>query len=465
MVAAVLLAVAGVLTRAKGAGRAPAAAEAPGVIDGLVASMAEMAGSLGLPTEPSSGDLAACEADLRTARSRRAEWDGVCDRVHDAEKEAAEAGRLAGEAAGAEARAQQILDETAANWSAWLARRDLDGLTPEGLQDVLALVNDARTADGRRAAADSEMAAIAEKAAEWDASARRCLAAAHRPDSGLSDEALRTALIALDGALDRRQDLLREVTALERTVNVGLASCRDLERANEDLASGDVGVWKDELRTASTKLIALRGERDAAIKDATEAQGEWQSIERSADLARLQGERESLTAELAELVHEYRLVSAATALIAETLKTFVRERQPAVLASGSAAFATVTGGRYTAVQLDAEAELQSVVVIDDKGRLKKPGALSTGTQQQLYLAIRLALADEFGRSNVPLPLIMDDCLVNFDPRRAAAVAGLLAERSADGQCLLFTCHPETAALMEAQKSADRPVRVIEMPGS
>ena len=77
------------------------------------------------------------------------------------------------------------------------------------------------------------------------------------------------------------------------------------------------------------------------------------------------------------------------------------------------------------------------------------------------MAIRLALVEEFGKRTEPLPLIMDDCLVNFDPKRAAAVAELLAERSSDGQCLLFTCHPETAELMARQTAG--PVSVIDMP--
>ena len=101
-----------------------------------------------------------------------------------------------------------------------------------------------------------------------------------------------------------------------------------------------------------------------------------------------------------------------------------------------------------------------MVVVKRDGQQLRPDLLSKGTQQQLYLSIRLALVAEFAKRTAPLPLIMDDCLVNFDPKRAAAVAGLLAERSADGQCLLFTCHPETAELMARQTAG--PVKVIEM---
>ena len=154
------------------------------------------------------------------------------------------------------------------------------------------------------------------------------------------------------------------------------------------------------------------------------------------------------------------MVSAARALIAQTLRSYVRERQPDVLARASESLRAVTAARYVRVEQDEEAGLASLVVVQADGRRLPPEVLSTGTQQQLYLAIRLALAAEFAARTGPLPLIMDDCLVNFDPRRAAAVAALLAEHAAPGQCLLFTCHPQTAELMAAQTAG--PVRVIEM---
>lgn len=124
----------------------------------------------------------------------------------------------------------------------------------------------------------------------------------------------------------------------------------------------------------------------------------------------------------------------------------------------------VTGGRWECIEQDEASSFQSVVVVGRDGTRLPPEKLSRGTQQQLYVAVRLALVAEFASRTEPLPLIMDDCLVNFDPKRAAALAALLIERSADGQCLLFTCHPETADLMAAQSGG--PLRVIEtLPGA
>jgi len=50
--------------------------------------------------------------------------------------------------------------------------------------------------------------------------------------------------------------------------------------------------------------------------------------------------------------------------------------------------------------------------------------------------------------------VMDDCLVDFDPERAAAMAAVLVEFAAASQVVVFTCHPDTAAtLLEASGGA------------
>jgi uncharacterized protein YhaN len=89
-------------------------------------------------------------------------------------------------------------------------------------------------------------------------------------------------------------------------------------------------------------------------------------------------------------------------------------------------------------------------VLGPDGDAKTLAALSRGTAEQLYLCLRLGLAREFAARSVALPLVMDDCLVDFDPARAAAMAKVLVEFASASQVVVFTCHPETAAtLLEA----------------
>jgi len=441
----------------------------PGTIPKLEAAIAEAARSVGLSGSPSPAELTALETRLRSERSRRSEWDGVQGRLKDAQTQVDEAERLARAAEQGEAAARAAHDDALAEWSAWLAARGLADLTPDGVVDLLAEVRAARDAKGRLDEAERAIAEIESEAGVLDEDARSALERAGRPCADLPREAVRQALVSLDADLQRRESVQDEVGRLERAITARLERSADPEGATDELAAGDPGVWAEEAASLAEEIERLRHERDDAVAAASEARVEIRQIEQSADIPRLEEQRAILQAALAELAHEYRVVSTARQLISETLKDYVRERQPAVLASASEAFAAVTEGRYESVIQDEEGELETVAVVRRDGARLAPDALSRGTQQQLYLCIRLALAEVFAQGGIqrslqggpPLPLIMDDCLVNFDPRRAAALAALLAERAAARQVLLFTCHPETAALMERQTAG--PVRVLDLP--
>src|SRR5208283_4624832 len=87
--------------------------------------------------------------------------------------------------------------------------------------------------------------------------------------------------------------------------------------------------------------------------------------------------------------------------------------------------------------------------------------LSRGAREQLFLSLRLALAAYFARHGAPLPLILDDVLVNFDIERAKAAAQVLRDFAAQGhQMLVFTCHEHIAKLFRGMKAP-----VNELPGN
>ena len=85
--------------------------------------------------------------------------------------------------------------------------------------------------------------------------------------------------------------------------------------------------------------------------------------------------------------------------------------------------------------------------------------LSRGSVEQLYLCLRLGLAETFAERSEALPIILDDVLVNFDPGRAVSVAEVLAETAQRHQVLLLTCHPH---LEEIVRSAARQAQVVHL---
>jgi uncharacterized protein YhaN len=438
----------------------PAASNTTGSpITELEQRIEQAAQTLGLAATPSSADLEAVRARLGQERSRRGAWDGVRERLRDVEARSAKEHSKAERAAAETTRLRSARDSVDAEWGEWLGGHDLPKVTPAGALELLGAIAEARAADSEAVSARTALAEIERTAVEWDEAAGQALAAAGRSASDLDRQALRAALDTLNAELQRRKDVVREIDRLHRGIVARLRGNSDGEPALQELGTGDPALWEDEEHNLTQEVEELARQRDEAIEARTRARQLRETIEESADIPRLQAERESLNAQLTAKVHEYQVVVTAEGLISSTLQTFVRERQPKALARASESFAQITGGRFSRVEQDEVAGKESIVVVQCDARLT-PDRLSRGTAEQLYLAIRLALVAEFAERSEPLPLIMDDCLVNFDSRRAQQMARLLASSSRDGQCLLFTCHPETKELVLAQ--SDGAAKVITM---
>jgi uncharacterized protein YhaN len=78
------------------------------------------------------------------------------------------------------------------------------------------------------------------------------------------------------------------------------------------------------------------------------------------------------------------------------------------------------------------------------------GALSQGTADQLYLALRLAAIEHQARGGARLPLVLDDVLVHFDEERKAAALAALADVAGTVQVLLFTHERDVADAARAR---------------
>ena len=66
--------------------------------------------------------------------------------------------------------------------------------------------------------------------------------------------------------------------------------------------------------------------------------------------------------------------------------------------------------------------------------------MSSGTRDQLYLALRLASLEKYMENAEPMPFIVDDILVDFDDRRSQAALQALAALAEKSQVILFTHH-------------------------
>jgi uncharacterized protein YhaN len=482
----------------------------------LAEQIARDAEAVGLPRSPTLDELADAVRGLDAADAARA--SGAAVRAELAELEptlrAAEATAAARNAERAAAAA--AYDTAVAEWQAWAARAGVgEPYDPQQVLDRVAALQAAYDALQARDAAARELRQLAPMVAAWEARARAALARGGAGDAvGLGGEALAERVVALrlnlleaspqrqrraalDGEVQERATRLAAAEAqrahaetalaavlaragvrdeaelaarraqatrrleLERLIDERaqlLAERADWEGADAALARGDVETWRARTSAAASELAALEAQLADAEAAAQAAAQACAAQESSDELPGLEGEWAALTAELDEAVRDWRLLAAADGLIDAARQEFERSRQPAVLRQASQALAAVTGGRYQRVVQDEQGD--GLLVVERDGQVKPAGgALSRGTTEQLYLAVRLGLAHALAERGTPLPLVMDDVLVNFDPERARAMAAVLGEFSRRNQILFFTCHPGMRDLLIAEGQA---ARVIEL---
>ena len=125
----------------------------------------------------------------------------------------------------------------------------------------------------------------------------------------------------------------------------------------------------------------------------------------------------------------------------EVKSKYEQEKQPAVIQNSSYYFRKITQGNYENIQVSLDEK--DVAVYDPRGASKKIEQLSRGAREQLLISLRLGFIEEYEKQAEPLPLIVDEVMVNFDTSRAKQTAEILKEFGENRQILMFTCHPDT----------------------
>lgn len=146
---------------------------------------------------------------------------------------------------------------------------------------------------------------------------------------------------------------------------------------------------------------------------------------------------EEKQAALKDIVVQYAIRSMGTELISRTRKFYEEEKQPHVLRVASGYLSRLTGGAYIRVLMRMGDQM--LLAEQKDGTVVESARLSRGTAEQLYLAMRLALAELMPHKE-SIPMVFDDIFVNFDSERLNHALQLLAEVSSTRQIIMMTCH-------------------------
>lgn len=269
------------------------------------------------------------------------------------------------------------------------------------------------------------------------------------------------SLLAMAGAHDAEEFLrqaalheeLRALTLRRQDLEDALRLAADKTPLQEFIDSfGHEDQESQERRSAAIgeELTAIQEQEENLVKKVGDLGNKVDALSRTDELSQLLQQEAALVEDMERMAFAWSRISLARSILETAKRTFEQERQPEVIRLASSIFTRITGQRWRGI--NASLEDASLAILPTQGEPMQPENLSRGAREQAYLALRLAYIKNHALHAAPLPVIMDEVLVNFDPQRAERTARAFVELTGGGQSkahqlLYFTCQPHMAELL------------------
>jgi len=478
--------------------------------------IAQPAQSLGLTTRPSLEEVDQAGAGVEAEQEALHLWQPARQRYQVCREETKRCQRELDDAEQSMGRARKELEESEQQWLTWLRKAGLpESLTPNGGLEVMERIRSLRQQAKSMRELVKRLQVLEKLAQDYREEAKsiaqqlegkdilmedvepvvnRLVAELERAEEDeRSRDTLQRQLLEYKAERERNdvhvqevekelQDLFTEGGATDEAefrqrahnYELRMAAQEALEQHSRSLEnlSGrgqDQVRFQDELRRCSPeRLQAERGELEQEVQELEEKLASLQEqfgrlderreqLESAEELSALRQRRNGLMAELTDAAHRWSVLTICRRFLQKARQIYEKERKQPVVRESEHFFQTITNGRYqTIVAPHGEENIQ---VIGANGSRYDLEILSRGTAEQLYLSLRFGYIQEFGRRSRPLPVVMDDILVNFDPERVRAGITTMLELAESNQVLFFTCHPEAVSLI---KELDPQVTILRL---
>lgn len=195
---------------------------------------------------------------------------------------------------------------------------------------------------------------------------------------------------------------------------------------SEEETEQQLSIASAEHRQLLSKLGQFRGYADSlGTKEALEA------------------ENANLETRLEQLEKTYAALDLALKTLAQASGELQQRFAPRISRTAQELMNRLTDGRYD--RLTVTQDFSLLMGARNEDVLRSKHWRSDGTVDQLYLALRLAVAREL----LPdAPLVLDDAMVRFDNKRLQAALKILQQEAANKQVIIFTCHARERRLLE-----------------
>ena len=202
-------------------------------------------------------------------------------------------------------------------------------------------------------------------------------------------------------------------------------------KRRQDL-QGEPDERQKRVEQARRQQRRAREDVERAAAQLAELEGRARAIGKREDLL---AAGRKLTDALTKTEEQKRAIAEAERLITEENAERTAKVSPRITALAEQYMTYLTAAPCQEILLDPSLNAR---IADSTGRLLDDLRLSSGTRDQLYFALRLAVCQVLTGKEA-LPLIMDDPFVTWDNDRTARGLSLLSELGKERQIILLTC--------------------------
>jgi len=206
------------------------------------------------------------------------------------------------------------------------------------------------------------------------------------------------------------------------------------------LAGIDVADVERQAAELSTRIDDLTERARLLYADMSRARDRLDAVGGDDAVARIEARRRTAFLEIEDVALRYLTLRTGTLAAERALHIYRDKHRSSMMNRASDAFRTITGGAYSGLATQPDKDREILIGVTREGGSKLADAMSTGTQFQLYLALRLAGYEEFAAVRPAIPFIADDIMESFDNPRSEEVFRLLGQMAGVGQVIYLTHH-------------------------
>jgi exonuclease SbcC len=183
-----------------------------------------------------------------------------------------------------------------------------------------------------------------------------------------------------------------------------------------------------------------------------------------ANVAEAEERAEAARTELGRVQNLAAVIDETLALLEAAERRVHRDVAPILTASVQRHLPAITGGAYIEVGMNPR-DLSVDVKEARTGQWRDARLLSEGTREQIYLLLRVAMAEHLVTTDESAPLLLDEVTAQADPERKLRILDVLHALSADRQIVLFSHDAEVMewAALALREPRDRLVRLNAIP--